>query len=72
MMMMVVEVVQEAVSIIYVKAIRITMCYLASTVYRHRRAHAARFVVTDERGLWEESPTNFIHVAHRRTGMPPV
>ncbi|CAJ1353309.1 unnamed protein product [Effrenium voratum] len=28
------------------------------------------FVVTDERGLWEESATNFIHVAHRRVEMP--
>ena len=27
---------------------------------------AGMFVVTDERGLWEESSTNFIHVAHRR------
>lgn len=27
---------------------------------------AGMFVVTDERGLWEESATNFIHVAHRR------
>eukprot|EP00439_Symbiodinium_sp_Y106_P082377 s119_g21.t1 len=31
---------------------------------------AGMFVVTDERGLWEESPTNFIHVAHRRIDMP--
>lgn len=31
---------------------------------------AGMFVVTDERGLWEESPTNFIHVAHRRVDMP--
>eukprot|EP00928_Gymnodinium_smaydae_P041651 TRINITY_DN28159_c0_g1_i12.p1 TRINITY_DN28159_c0_g1~~TRINITY_DN28159_c0_g1_i12.p1 ORF type:complete len:824 (-),score=179.38 TRINITY_DN28159_c0_g1_i12:384-2855(-) len=27
---------------------------------------AGMFVVTDERGLWEESPTNFVHVTHRR------
>jgi hypothetical protein len=27
---------------------------------------AGMFVVTDERGLWEESSTNFIHVAHKR------
>eukprot|EP00931_Biecheleriopsis_adriatica_P043887 TRINITY_DN2507_c0_g1_i1.p1 TRINITY_DN2507_c0_g1~~TRINITY_DN2507_c0_g1_i1.p1 ORF type:complete len:839 (+),score=182.29 TRINITY_DN2507_c0_g1_i1:29-2518(+) len=31
---------------------------------------AGMFVVTDERGLWEKSPTNFIHVAHRRVEMP--
>ncbi|CAJ1353308.1 unnamed protein product [Effrenium voratum] len=31
---------------------------------------AGMFVVTDERGLWEESATNFIHVAHRRVEMP--
>jgi len=31
---------------------------------------AGMFVVTDQRGLWEESPTNFIHVAHRRFEMP--
>eukprot|EP00434_Breviolum_minutum_P037522 symbB.v1.2.033271.t1/scaffold4105.1/size64512/3 len=31
---------------------------------------AGMFVVTDERGLWEESSTNFIHVAHRRVEMP--
>lgn len=28
------------------------------------------FVVTDQRGLWEVSPTNFIHVSHRRFEMP--
>ncbi|CAE7370560.1 truC [Symbiodinium natans] len=33
---------------------------------------AGMFVVTDERGLWEESPTNFIHVAHRRIDMLPA
>mmetsp|Transcript_52211 Transcript_52211/g.151717 ORF Transcript_52211/g.151717 Transcript_52211/m.151717 type:complete len:680 (-) Transcript_52211:74-2113(-) len=31
---------------------------------------AGMFVVTDQRGLWEVSPTNFIHVAHRRFPMP--
>lgn len=31
---------------------------------------AGMFVVTDERGLWEESSTNFIHVAHKRVEMP--
>eukprot|EP00927_Polykrikos_kofoidii_P040412 TRINITY_DN34552_c0_g1_i1.p1 TRINITY_DN34552_c0_g1~~TRINITY_DN34552_c0_g1_i1.p1 ORF type:complete len:1456 (-),score=225.31 TRINITY_DN34552_c0_g1_i1:179-4546(-) len=31
---------------------------------------AGMFVVTDERGLWEASPTNFIHVAHQRIDMP--
>jgi len=30
---------------------------------------AGMFVVTDQRGLWEVSPTNFIHVAHRRFPM---
>ena len=33
---------------------------------------AGMFVVTDERGLWEESATNFIHVAHRRSGRGAV
>merc|ERR1711957_424409 len=28
------------------------------------------FVVTDDKGLWEVSPTNFIHVAHKRYYMP--
>eukprot|EP00929_Paragymnodinium_shiwhaense_P120214 TRINITY_DN9211_c0_g1_i2.p1 TRINITY_DN9211_c0_g1~~TRINITY_DN9211_c0_g1_i2.p1 ORF type:complete len:1170 (+),score=303.41 TRINITY_DN9211_c0_g1_i2:96-3605(+) len=27
---------------------------------------AGMFVITDNRGLWEESPTNFIHVVHQR------
>lgn len=31
---------------------------------------AGMFVVTDQKGLWEESPTNFIHVAHQRIEMP--
>ncbi|CAK0901152.1 unnamed protein product, partial [Prorocentrum cordatum] len=31
---------------------------------------AGMFVVTDHRGLWEVSPTNFIHVSHKRFEMP--
>jgi len=31
---------------------------------------AGMFVVTDQRGLWEVSTTNFIHVAHQRFEMP--
>jgi len=31
---------------------------------------AGMFVVTSPKGLWEQSPTNFIHVAHQRFSMP--
>lgn len=31
---------------------------------------AGMFVVTDQGRLWDESPTSFIHVAHRRFEMP--
>lgn len=31
---------------------------------------AGMFVVTDGKGLWEASPTNFIHVVHRRVDIP--
>merc|ERR1719504_143945 len=30
---------------------------------------AGMFVVTDDKGLWEVSTTNFIHVAHQRFDM---
>lgn len=31
---------------------------------------AGMVVLTDQRGLWEESPTNFVHVSHERVDMP--